>query len=600
MANKLIDKTKAFTKQEFIPNLSADELNDIVTNKMREINFGMLDKEYSALSPANQRALEHLVKAADILDKVFLKQDQPDNIRAKEHLEREAAKGDKWAQQALTLFTLHNGVEGVDMYARKSVPIDLFKDKKLQPGKGFYPQDLTEDELVKYILKHPEQASALLGSNTMVQRQGKNLIAVPYSQAFPKEMAEASYELIAAANETDHAGLAKYLRLQAAALTNDSDPQTVYEADKSCANDLEGSPLEFTIGRENYEDRLSSQTAVDPRLAKVLKGVVTKSKDSMSARVGIINHDSDPWFKFYKDNLPEVIKRMPLRDQYDVQDNGPMNTADVDLVAFMGDYAANRGGITIAQNLPNSDKLAVQLKAGRRLVFHRQIRQSVDPVAQKKMLDAVVDKSQQALYDSESDFYFTIGHEFGHSLGPGTTRDGRDKSAALGAYGSMLEENKADLISIFMTGILKDQGKYTEEQANKIFLTWAVGELPFKQPAPEEAHRSRSLMQVNYFREKGAIILEKGQPMKIVPEKMASAAEQMLKEVIQLQLDGDPVKAEAFVKKYAVWNDAMQYAADQKMSLQPKLYRLMKQPLRDKLLKLHAAPARAPARKPSM
>lgn len=69
-----------------------------------------------------------------------------------------------------------------------------------------------------------------------------------------------------------------------------------------------------------------------------------------------------------------------------------------------------------------------------------------------------------------------------------------------------------------------------------------------------------------------------------MPEKMATAARQMLTEVIQLQLDGDAGKAESFVKKYLVWNDALQYAADEKMKLKPKLYRLVKQPLKDALL----------------
>ena len=46
--------------------------------------------------------------------------------------------------------------------------------------------------------------------------------------------------------------------------------------------------------------------------------------------------------------------------------------------------------------------------------------------------------------------------------------------------------------------------------------------------------------------------------MSIVPEKMPKVAEKMLTEVIQLQLDGAPKKAEAFAKKYTAWNDTLQ------------------------------------------
>ena len=159
-----------------------------------------------------------------------------------------------------------------------------------------------------------------------------------------------------------------------------------------------------------------------------------------------------------------------------------MTFADVDLVAITGDYSAVRGGITVAQNLPNDDKLAVKLDSGSRLAFHRQVRQSGDPSLRQKMLDALVDPEQHKWYDPESDFGFTVGHELGHSLGPIQTDDGRDVIAALGDFGAMLEEAKADLTSIAMTDYFVKIGKFTEEEANKIYLTWVVGELPVNKP----------------------------------------------------------------------------------------------------------------------
>ncbi|HEY8189054.1 MAG TPA: hypothetical protein VIF12_00095, partial [Micavibrio sp.] len=75
----------------------------------------------------------------------------------------------------------------------------------------------------------------------------------------------------------------------------------------------------------------------------------------------------------------------------------------------------------------------------------------------------------------------------------------------------------------------------------------------------------------------------KGGKLSIVPEKMAETARQMLTEVVQLQLDGDAGKAGEFVKKYAAWNDVLQYAADQQMKLKPRLYALIDQPFKDSL-----------------
>lgn len=565
--------------------ISAAKLHDIVTNKTMQIDFGLLDTPYAGLSDANKRALAHLVKAATYLDNAFLQQDHPDNLRVRQVLEA-AANDNPVAAEALTLFTMHNGVEGSDMYAKKSKPLTVFTGLKLQPGKGFYPQDLTQKELAAYIIAHPEQASALLGNNTIVRRDGDRLVAVPFSVAFRTEMEGAARELLAAAKETDHAGLAAYLRWQAQALVNDSDAEMTYNADKTWIA-LEDSPLEFTIGRENYEDGLSAAVATDPAVQHILEenGIKAKSKDSIGVRVGIVNQDSIAAIADYRRRLADVAAAMPLKEKYADQADaagGKMTFADVDLVAIAGDYAAVRGGLTIAQNLPNSDKLAVQEKEGSRLVFHRQVRQS--GAQAPEVLAALVDAAQVKWYDPNAQFLFTVGHELGHSLGPTKTADGRDKKTSLGALGGILEENKADMTSIFMTGLFQASGKFTAEEANKIFLTWAVGDLPAKQPGPEEAHRSRSVMQHNYFREKGAIKLDKGGKLSVVPEKMAETARQMLAEIVQLQLDGDAAKAQAFVTKYAAWNETLQYVADTKMSFKPKLYRRVNQPLKAKLL----------------
>ncbi|MCC7036374.1 MAG: hypothetical protein IT560_03610 [Alphaproteobacteria bacterium] len=279
---------------EFTFGISAKRLDDIVTEKTRTLDFTLPDAAFDQLSAANQKALAHLVKAANFLDIVFLKQDHPDNIRAREALEKAAAAGDKRAEQSLVLFNLHNGVEGPDMYSPKTKPLRIFRDKKIQPGKNFYPQDITKKELADYIVANPEQASALLSNNTIVQRDGSRLKAVPYSVAFREEMEGAAKELLLAAKETDHKGFAEYLRWQAQALVNDSDPEMGYTADKLWISNLEDSPLEFTIGRENYEDRMSADVASEPRVKKVLEenGIKAKAKDSIGTRVGIVNKDS--------------------------------------------------------------------------------------------------------------------------------------------------------------------------------------------------------------------------------------------------------------------------------------------------------------------
>ena len=49
-------------------------------------------------------------------------------------------------------------------------------------GAGFYPEDLDEEKLKKYIDENPEDANAVNNLVTMVQREGGRLVAQNYSK----------------------------------------------------------------------------------------------------------------------------------------------------------------------------------------------------------------------------------------------------------------------------------------------------------------------------------------------------------------------------------------------------------------------------------
>lgn len=572
--------------------LGKKRLRQIVNEQFSKITFDIDSSQYEALSDGDKKALYHLVQATYILDDVFLDQDHPENKNVQSFLERKAEEGDERAQQTLTMFKVFNGLEGMDMYATKSKPLNLIKGKKLAAGKGFYPQDMTMQKLRKYLLDHPEQAGAVLSNNTMVRAgitaEGDGLVAEPYSVAFRDEMNRAARELLSASRATDHAGLAEYLSLQAQALVNDSDPEIVYRAEKSWIG-LEDSPLEFTIARECYADHLSAEVANDPKIKQMLaeNGIKAKTKDTLGVRCGIVNQDSLKILQNYRNALDDFTSEFPLYNKYagDKSDTAvPMTFADVDLVAVSGDYKAFRGGITIAQNLPNDDKLSVQLRAGSRLVFHRSVRQSGDPAEIQRELDALLEDDQHALYDKDILFEFTIGHEMAHSLGPKETLDGRDKKTALGKWGSVIEENKADMGSLVMAEYMTEQGYLTRESVDKMYVTWAMKELPVKQPGSDEAHRFRSIMQLNYFREHGAMTLEKGGKLRVDVQAVPNIARQMLEEIVEIQLEGDSQKADTFASKYGAWNEALDHVVSVKSSLPSRRYKKVEQPFADKLL----------------
>lgn len=68
---------------------------------------------------------------------------------------------------------------------------------------------------------------------------------------------------------------------------------------------------------------------------------------------------------------------MPYNDEYEQNikpdEDSKQTMVDVDMVQAAGDVGEYRGGITLAENLPNDDKLSLTIGGGRRNVYHRQI-----------------------------------------------------------------------------------------------------------------------------------------------------------------------------------------------------------------------------------
>jgi hypothetical protein len=426
-----------------------------------------------------------------------------------------------------------------------------------------------------------------LSNDTVVKIHKDRLYAVPYSVEYRKEYEKAAKELLLAANETTHEGFARYLRLQAQALVS-TDPEYSFMADEAWVN-LEDSPLEFTLNRESYKDSLTGAVAEDKEFARLASeyGFTIKPKDFIGARVGIVDQEVSNTIADYKKYLSELAELMPLKEEYPKNIIGKTNEikqnfSAVDIVYMSGEYMAKRPAIVIAQNLPNSDKLSVKLNTGRKNVFHKQVMKTRNLELEKKKAERMASTPQ--LYDSDIKYLFVIGHELSHALGPDATKNGKDKKTSLGEnYGDIIEESKADMGSIMSYEFFVKKGKYTEKQTKKFYLTWAANLVPLSEPPLVKHHLVRSVMEFNYFVEKGAIKL-KNNKIKVIPEKFNQAAKSMLEEEIRIQLDGDPEKAKEFVDKYREWNCNIGYLSRISRSLSPKPYCIVDAPLAEKLL----------------
>lgn len=554
---------KSENNASFALNLSTSELNKR-TNSEYLIDIKLLDEnspEYKSLQEGDKEALKHLAKAAEILQNIHFQLDNRDNLAFKAYLTKEIEKGNKDAAKTMQLFLAQRGMNAVD---RETNHIQLAKNHPDVIGKGFYPSDLSVEEFHEILKKMLQKGDVdmvkkILTQRSVVDRNGEYLIATDYINKFQDEFSQMANELEKAADVSTDSNFNEYLRLQAKALRS-ADPMLDAYADKKWAT-LQDTPLEFTITRECYADGLTKTILSNKELADMLHkaGITPLMKDSLGCRVGIINKKATEDLLKIKKYLPKMAAMMPLKEKYqqNIKTDGEVKQTmvDVDLVDMAGDCGAYRGGITIAENLPNDDKLSLTIGGGRRNVYHRQVRNMYTPEKIKKKIDAILTPSLHKYYNTEAAHWFTIGHENTHSLGPNS---GCEK---LGKYQSIIEENKADMGSLSFVDMLTKEGMYTKEQRNQIIVTAVLGNFLKAKPTMAQAHRVRSVMQLHYLQKEGAISLDKDDKIVINTEKVVPAAQKMLKEIIEIQLSQDVNKAEKFVTDNFIWDETCEKIA---------------------------------------
>jgi len=580
-------ETQNSNNVDFELNLSTEEL-ERRTNKDALVVTTLLKpdaKEFENLEKGDKEALKHLVKAAKILENIHLKLDNPNNIPFEKYLEKEVSKGNKDAEMTLKLFKAQKGMNALDT---ESHMINLAKGVEETDGKGFYPQDINADELQNILIKMLENGEAdevkkIVNQRSVVLRDGEKLKAVDFTEMYKDEFQQMADEIEKAAQVSTNKDFNEYLVLQAKALRV-ADPMADAYADKKWAS-LQDTPLEFTITRECYDDTLSTSISENEKLLKLLDdaNIQVYPKDSLGCRVGIVNKESTNDLLKIKHYLPKMAAMMPFNDKYEQnikpEGDSKQTMVDVDLLILAGDCGAYRGGVTLAENLPNDDKLSLTIGGGRRNVYHRQIRLGATPEKVKERLNAVLDTEQHQFYNLEADHWFTIGHENTHSLGP---TKGREK---LGKYQSIIEENKADMGSLSFVDMLTKEGMYTEEQRKQILVSYAADNFLKAKPELTQAHRVRSVMQNQFMIREGAVEISEEGKIHVNIDKIVPAAQKMLAEAISVQLSQDVNEAEKYVNKYFVWDDNCERVAEQLRKISKKLNGALETPLADELVK---------------
>ena len=150
---------------------------------------------------------------------------------------------------------------------------------------------------------------------------------------------------------------------------------------------------------------------------------------------------------------------------------------------------------------------------------------------------------------------------------------------------TIIEENKADMVSLAMLDVLTEAGMYTPEQRKQIIVTYATDNMMMSKPTLSQAHRDRSGMQNYYFIKEGAITISPDGILDINMDKMVPTAKKMLEEIIRVQLSGDFATGEKYVLDNFIWTPEMDKMAENIKSVSKTLNGKVESPLADELLK---------------
>jgi hypothetical protein len=539
--------------------------------------------EYTSLEEGDRIALKHLVKAGQYLENIEYQIDDHYNLPFKKIIEEEIAKGNEKANLTKILFLAQKGINALDSLSQE---IHLATGHVTKPGIGVYPEDLTKEELHKILIKmlkenKTEEVRNITNQRSIVVRDGEYLKAIDYVEYFKEDFSKMADEFEEAANHSTNDAFNQYLLLQAKALRI-ADPLLDAYADIAWA-DLQDTPLELTITRENYDDELTGSFTENEELKQLLseRNITPVNKDNLGLRVGIVNKEGTDFLLRIKEYLPEMAKYMPYSENYtrnsSDEDEIKQTMVDADLVLLAGDVGAYRAGITLAENLPNDDKLSLKLGGGRRNVYHRQIRFVSNATAEQERLDAILDPEQHKYYDSEADHWFTIGHENTHSLGPNMANNN------LGKYKSIIEENKADMGALSFVDLLTNLTYFTDEQRLKIIVTVVTYTFLKVKPDMSQAHRVRTVMQNYFLFKQGAYKIVDGK-IHVNIDEVVPAAYEMLKKIIEIQLHNDFNEAEKYINETFVWTNEMTIIGDKLQKLSSVLNCKVENELADVLL----------------
>jgi len=482
----------------------------------------------AGLNAREQKLVNKLVDASRYLEEIFWRQIDPEALTLYQSLAGSKSPRDQKLRRYLWI---------------NASRFDLLDQNKpfvgtasMPPGRGFYPQGLTREQIEQYVKDHPEKKAEIYSPTTLVRWHGDQLEELPYHIAYRSFLEPAARDLREAATLSADPAFANFLRLRADALLSDD-----YLKSDLAWLDLKDPKFDIIFAPyETYEDGLL--------------GV----KASYGAAVLIRNPQESQKLALFQKYVADIQDTLPLAPEDRPSKRGletPMEVMDAPYRA--GDL--RHGYQAVADNLPNDPRVHEQ-KGSKKIFFKNFMNARVNfvilPVA-KRMLRP----EQAAKVSGEGYLLATILHEMAHGLGPAFARAAAGKTdirEAIGPVFGGLEEAKADVVGMFGLKWLVDHDVLPKEKLEEYYASYVGGIFRTVRFGAAEAHSQAELMEFNYLSERGAIQRESSGRYSIDYARMPQVLADLAKELLEIEATGDRERAERWFKKYTVMTPELQ------------------------------------------
>jgi hypothetical protein len=476
----------------------------------------------AGLTPREKRMVEKLVDACRYLEDIYWRQSDPEGLTLYQSLARSKNAKD----QELRHYLWINGSR-FDQIDQNRPFAGI---APMPPGRGFYPEGLTRQQIEQYVRDHPEKREEIYSPTTIVRWHGDQLEGVPYHIAYRTFLEPAARDLREAAGLSPDPKFAEFLRLRADALLDD-------DYLKSDLAWLELKDPKFDVIFAPYE------TYTDGLL-----GV----KGSYGASVLVRNEEESRKLGMFQRYVADIQDALPLAPEDRPSKRGletPLEVMDAPYRA--GDL--RHGYQAVADNLPNDPRVHEQ-KGSKKIFFKNfmdaRVNYVILPLAQYMMLP-----EQAAKASGEGYLLSTIMHEIAHGLGPAFAHGISGKvmiREAIGPAYAGLEEAKADVVGMFGLKWLVDHGVLPKEKLEEYYASYVAGIFRTVRFGAGEAHGQAEMMEFNYLSERGAIKRRPSGEYAIDYGIMPAVLADLAKELLDIEATGDRNRAENWFRRYNV------------------------------------------------